>query len=207
MWFKMSSVIKSSAKEVLGEVRGRAPVGKEAWWWNEEVKDAIRTKRESHRNLKNEDDKDRYEKYKVAKKIAKRIISDSKARVHNDVYEKLKTREGEKELYKIAKLRDRKGKDLNGVRCIKSDSGTVLVKNEEIKNRWRDYFDKLFNAEAASEAGDNIIPMEEINRDYKRMICLYEVREALRKLKRNKAAGPNGIPIEIWKRLGEVGIE
>ena len=31
MWFKMSSVIKSSAKEVLAEVRGRAPVGKEAW--------------------------------------------------------------------------------------------------------------------------------------------------------------------------------
>ena len=159
----MSSFVKSSAKEVLGEVRGRAPVGKEAWWWNEEVKGAIWTKHESYRNLKNEDDKDRYEKYKVAKKAAKRIISDSKARVHNDLYEKLRTREGERELYKIAKLRDRKGKDLNGVRCIKSDSGTVLVKNEEIKNRWRDYFDKLFNAEAAFEVADNIIFMKKIN--------------------------------------------
>ena len=66
------------------------------WWWNEEVKGTIRAKRESYRNLKNENDKDRYENYKAAKKIAKQIISDSKVRVHNDLYEKLRTMEGEK---------------------------------------------------------------------------------------------------------------
>ena len=49
--------------------------------------------------------------------------------------------------------------------------------------------------------------MEEINRDYKRRIRPYEVREALKKMGRNKATGPDGIPIEVWKCLGEVGIE
>ena len=48
-----------------------------------------------------------------------------------------------------------------------------------------------------TEVGDNIIPMEEINRDYKRRIRPYEVREALKKMGKNKATGPDDIPIEI----------
>ena len=34
-----------------------------------------------------------------------------------------------------------------------------------------------------------------------------EVREALKMMERNKAVGPDGIPIEIWKCLGDWGID
>ena len=44
------------------------------------------------------------------------------------------------------------------------------MKNEEIKKRLRDYFDKLFNVKDTSDVGDIRIPPEEINRDYKRKI-------------------------------------
>jgi len=34
-----------------------------------------------------------------------------------------------------------------------------------------------------------------------------EVKEALRKMKSGKAVGPDLIPVEVWKCLGEVGVD
>ena len=87
------------------------------------------------------------QKYKAAKKNAKRAVSEARGRTYEDLYHNLSTKDGEKNVYRIAKLRERKTKDFNQVKCIKDDNNRLLVKDEEINNRWRDYFDKLFNEE------------------------------------------------------------
>jgi hypothetical protein len=33
-----------------------------------------------------------------------------------------------------------------------------------------------------------------------------EVKDALKRMKGGKAIGPNGIPIEVWKTIGDVAI-
>ena len=35
---------------------------------------------------------------------------------------------------------------------------------------------------------------------------MLEIKNALRKMKNAKALGPDAIPIEVWKGLGEIGI-
>jgi hypothetical protein len=52
----------------------------------------------------------------------------------------------------MAKLRERKTRDFNQVKYIKDEADRLLMKNEEIKNRWREYFDKLFNDESEKTA-------------------------------------------------------
>jgi hypothetical protein len=52
----------------------------------------------------------------------------------------------------MAKLRERKTRDFNQIKYIKDEADKLLVKNEEIKNRWREYFDKLFNDESEKTA-------------------------------------------------------
>ena len=66
------------------------------------------------------------------------------------MYQKLSTKEGERDVYRIGKLRERRTRDFNQVKCIKEDNNRILVKNDEIKNKWRDYFEKLFNEEGDS---------------------------------------------------------
>jgi hypothetical protein len=41
-----------------------------------------------------------------------------------------------------------KTRNFHQVKCIKDETDRLLVKDEEIKNRWRAYFDKLFNGES-----------------------------------------------------------
>jgi hypothetical protein len=39
---------------------------------------------------------------------------------------------------------------INQIKCIKDGTDQLLVRDEEIKDRWREYFDKLFNGENVS---------------------------------------------------------
>ena len=87
------------------------------------------------------------EKYKVAKKTAKRVVSEAKGRAYEDLYRCLSTMEGEKEIYRMARARDRKTSDFNPVKCIKDEREQLLVKEDEIRHRCQEYFDKLFNSE------------------------------------------------------------
>ena len=53
-----------------------------------------------------------------------------------DLYRRLSTKEGEKDIYKMARAHDRKTRDLNHVKCIKDEREQLLVKEDEIRHRW-----------------------------------------------------------------------
>ena len=59
---------------------------------------------------------------------------------------------GKREIYKIAKIAERKTRDVNQVKCIKDGTDQLLMRDEEIKNRWPEYFDKLFSIENEDSA-------------------------------------------------------
>ena len=48
-----------------------------------------------------------FEKYKLAKKEAKKAVQNAKAKVYKEVYEKLDTKEVEKIIYRIARIGER----------------------------------------------------------------------------------------------------
>ena len=130
--------------------RGRRSEDKDTWWWNDDVQKAIKEKKDCFRCLYLDRSADNIEKYKMAKKAAKRAVGEARGRAYEDLYQRLGTKEGERDIYKMAKIRERKTRDIGQVKCIKDGAGQLLVKDEEIKHRWREYFDKLFNGENES---------------------------------------------------------
>ena len=87
------------------------------------------------------------EKYNVTKKTVKRVVSEAKGRAYEDLYRCLSTDEGEKDIYRMARARDGKTRDFNQVKCINDERKQLLVKEDETRHRWQEYFDKLFNGE------------------------------------------------------------
>ena len=63
----------------------------------------------------------------------------AKGRAYDDLYTRLETKEGEKELYRLARQRDRAGKDVQDVKIIKDESGNVMVNSEAVLKRWKEY--------------------------------------------------------------------
>ena len=71
----------------------------------------------------------------------------AKRRAYDDLYARLETKEGEKELYRLARQRGRAGKYVQHVRVIKDKNGNVIVNSEAVLKRWKEYFEKLINEE------------------------------------------------------------
>jgi len=105
--------------------------------------------------------------------------------------------------------RERRTRDLSSVRCIKDEDGKLLVEDSKVQERWRSYFYKLFNGERfeVSQRTKHLAQEEQQNSILCCPITREKVKEILRKMKVGKAVGPDSIPVEIWKSLGEECVE
>ena len=128
----------------------------------------------------------------------------AKGRAYDDLYARLETNKGQKELYRLARQRDRAGKDVQHVRVIKDENGNVMVNSEAVLKRWKEYFEKLMNEENKREPRTE--EPEVVNEE---VICVSreEVKNEVRRMKNGKAVGPDELPVEVWKCMGEMRIE
>ncbi|KAL5147286.1 LINE-1 retrotransposable element ORF2 protein [Glycine soja] len=207
MWNKMSQEIIKVAKETLGESRGFGPRGKESWWWNENVQSKVRVKKECFKEWSRCRNSETWDKYKIARNETKKAVSEARAQAFDGLYQALGTRDGERSIYRLAKGRERKTRDLDQVKCVKDEEGKVLVHEKDIKERWKAYFHNLFNDGYGYDSSSLDTREEDRNYKYYRRIQKQEVKEALKRMSNGKAVGPDNIPIEVWKTLGDRGLE
>ncbi|KAK3517159.1 hypothetical protein QTP86_003882 [Hemibagrus guttatus] len=203
-WETTAEVIRETGRKVLGVSSGRRKEDKETWWWNEKVQDSIQRKRLAKKKWDMDRTEENRQEYKELQRRVKREVSKAKQKAYDELYTRLDTREGEKDLYRLARQRDRDGKDVQQVRVIKDRDGRVLTSEESVQRRWKEYFEELMNEENEREKrveGVNSVEqkVDKIRKD--------EVRKALKRMKSGKAVGPDDIPVEVWKCLGEAAVE
>ena len=109
----------------------------------------------------------------------------AKGRAYDNLYARLKTK-GEKELYLLARQRNRAGKVVQHVKVIKDENSNVMVNLKAVLKRWKDYFEKLMNEENNKDSRTEEAEMvnEEVN-----CVSREEVKNALRKMKKVKRLG------------------
>ncbi|KAK3533185.1 hypothetical protein QTP70_013590 [Hemibagrus guttatus] len=146
-WETTAEVIRETGRKVLGVSSGRRKEDKETWWWNEEVQDSIQRKRLAKKKWDMDRTEENRQEYKELQRRVKREVSKAKQKAYDELYTRLDTREGEKVLYRLARQRDRDGKDVQQVRVIKDRDGRVLTSEESVQRRWKQYFEELMNEE------------------------------------------------------------
>ncbi|KAK3535802.1 hypothetical protein QTP70_021115 [Hemibagrus guttatus] len=203
-WETTAEVIRETGRKVLGVSSGKRKEDKETWWWNEEVQDSIQRKRLAKKKWDMDRTEENRQEYKELQRRVKREVSKAKQKAYDELCTRLDTREGQKDLYRLARQRDRDGKDVQQVRVIKDRDGRVLTSEESVQRRWKEYFEELMNEENEREKrveGVNSVEqkVDKIRKD--------EVRKALKRMKSGKAVGPDNIPVEVWKCLGEAAVE
>ncbi|KAK3518202.1 hypothetical protein QTP70_033895, partial [Hemibagrus guttatus] len=179
-WETTAEVIRETGRKVLGVSSGRRKEDKETWWWNEEVQDSIQRKRLAKKKWDMDRTEENRQEYKELQRRVKREVSKAKQKAYDELYTRLDTREGEKDLYR------------------------VLTSEESVQRRWKEYFEELMNEENEREKrveGVNYVEqkVDKFRKD--------EVRKALKRMKSGKAVGPDDIPVEVWKCLGEAAVE
>jgi hypothetical protein len=82
----------------------------------------------------------------------------------------------------------------------------LLLKGQDIKQRWQRYFDNLFNGENETMDIQLDESFDDLNRCFVCSIQESKVKEALKRMKGGKAMGLDGILIEVWKYLMDIAI-
>jgi hypothetical protein len=119
MWMKITIYIKKVTSEEFGVTKRDKRETKETWWWNENVQKAINEKKNCFRLMHLDRSVDNVEWYKVTKKITKQTVSKVRSRMYDGLYQRLGMKEGENDIYRIAKSRERKMRVIIQIKCIK----------------------------------------------------------------------------------------
>ncbi|KAK3532754.1 hypothetical protein QTP86_028122 [Hemibagrus guttatus] len=144
------------------------------------------------------------QEYKELQRRVKREVSKAKQKAYGELYTRLDTREGEKDLYRLARQRDRDGKDVQQVRVIKDRDGRVLTSEESVQRRWKEYFEELMNEENEREKRVEGVNSVEQKVDKIRMD---EVRKALKRMKKSERMPEEwrrSVLVPIFKNKGDV---
>ena len=73
--------------------------------------------------------------YKEKKSKAKKAVAMAKGRAYEDLYARLKTKKNENELHRLAKHRDRAGKDVQLMRVMKDRNVNVIISSKALLKR------------------------------------------------------------------------
>ncbi|GJN17503.1 hypothetical protein PR202_gb04576 [Eleusine coracana subsp. coracana] len=153
------SAVSFVASEVFGVSRGGKQEAKDTWWWNDKVQRAIKEKKECFKRLHLDKSATNIEGYKIAKRAAKRAVSVAKGQAYDNLYQRLGTKEGEKDIYRMARIRERKTRDINQIKCIKDGVDRLLTLCEKNSGD-REIEEALKRMKSGKAMGPDGIPIE-----------------------------------------------
>ncbi|GKF86732.1 hypothetical protein Tco_0254559, partial [Tanacetum coccineum] len=132
MWNSLFHIIEDAVKDSFGvysvTTRSRS-TRKESWWFSEEVQTKVAVKQTKFGGKTTE------ERYKAVKRDMNKAVAKAKDKAYECMYKKLDSIEGVNDIYKIAKVREKRIRDVGNIKYIKDEEGRSIVNKEDITKR------------------------------------------------------------------------
>ncbi|XP_068247976.1 uncharacterized protein [Palaemon carinicauda] len=202
-WTRNAAVMRRHGEELLAETSGIIWAEEESCWWSEEIEKVVINREEERKRCEESQSREDRERFREKNKVVKKEVAQAKAKAYDDVYNELGIKKGSNKMIKLSKTRNKSTKDITHIKQIKYQDGVVLGKEEGIIKRWKEYFEQLLNEENYRLLRED----GQVNIGLVIRFSRQEVINALRKMKNGKATGPDMIPVEAWKALGDEGVD
>ena len=200
LWAAYREGTLKACDEVCGKIKGRRDRGN-TWWWNEEVKDAIKIKKKAFSEWCKNRSEENKDSYKKQKNRTKKVVATAMKKEAERELEGLCGKPNN--VFRLVKFMKREGRDIDGGRCMKGKDGRLLFSEKERGRLWKDHMEEIMNVENIWDQMTEVDvvegPVERVTQD--------EVVSAIKKMKLGKAAGPSEVSLEMITASGTIGIE
>ena len=197
---EFTKVMNETAEEVLGKQRQI----KKPWITNEILEQCDKRRKLKGDRFKNETKLDEYRKANRNTRKAIRSAKNQWVEEQVNELEKNMEKNNSRKAYDIIKklTKERQSR----INVIENKAGEILTNPDDVRNRWKEYCEELYNHKAITDK-TLIGNMNEENGNEELPILRAEVEEAIRSLKRNKAPGIDNIQAELIKEGGSDMVE
>src|SRR6267154_812637 len=199
-WIDFKGVVIDSAKEQIGYER-KEKIKKS--WVTEDI-----SKMDERRNWKNENDEYGRQKYRQLNNELRREVAKAKEKWWSKECQELEELDskGRADLVyaKVANLTWKK-KVANKSASVKDDAGNIVTEPEEVRERWRQYIESLYDRDGKPKIEDiQVEEREEVDEEeIGPQVLKSEILVAISEMMEGKAVGVDAIPAEMLKCLGE----
>ena len=210
--FKWESIVNEVARREIGEkmiVCGRA-----AKWWDSEIKEKIKCRREVHKKMINGQE-DLWDEYCRLRKEVKHLVIDKKLKVWNEVVDKVNTDfEGNRKIFWSFVGRKTRGKK-STISSLKNEAGASMTSVKGKLDILRKHYQKLgkvsvdrnFDEDWKQLVENKIDEYSRISGSCRedfldRKIERKEILACIKKIKNNKTGGSDGLVGELLKYGG-----
>jgi hypothetical protein len=198
-------VLTQSAASTIGYQRKKAP---RKPWITQEMMDKM-DKRRKWKNVNTDDGKVRYKKLNnELRRVTDKAREDWWDLECNELEEHDKKGRSDLVYAKVKEL-TWKGKSTARSCSIKDQHGQLLTEPDEVRQRWRQYVETLYDKEGKPDAEEFVLESEgQVEDDSVGPELLEsEIEAAIKHMKKNKAVGVDGIPAEFLQTLGKNGMK
>ena len=208
-WALMKEILVGHASDVCGKRFVGGCMRKGSEWWNEGVTMKVEEKKRAFEEWLQCNSVEKYERYREKNVEAKRKVEEAK-RMSNFKWGQDFDRSYEENKKKFWKEVRKVRKDgLRMEETVKDVNGRLLRGNEARK-RWVEYFEELLNVQEDREAdivaaGGVQVPV--MGEENEREITLEEVKRAVNETKGGEAPGMDGVRVEMLKEGGVTILE
>jgi len=180
-WNAMKEEWQKAIEQVCGWTKG-PPRNSETWWWNDEVLQLLRRTEGAIRygikpkqqvigiSIKRQDE------------MQGEVLLLHRKKTRQELVNELESTAVKKNVCRVAKQMAKSRQDVVGVNCVKDANGKVLVENDQVKEEWRKYMEKLLTVE---NTWDNVTTCEKVEGPCER-IRRDKICKALRMTKKVK---------------------
>ena len=210
-WARHERIIKQAAEDKIGKIKKKKRNG----WFDEECEMILERKNEAYRNMIQKHNtrlaKDEYKRIRQEeKKIFKKKKKDHMEKHLQTIEETNKANESKKFYKQVNGAR--KGYQ-RGVNECRNKKGEIITSEEEVMERWKEYFEELYRAEHTILNDEDKEEEEEQETEERkagneeiedRAPTNEELQKAIKKLKNNRAPGNDGINPELMKIKNEI---
>lgn len=203
-WIRFRTEVVSAAEAVCGRTSGRRRE-KETPWWTDRARAAVTEKNKAFRRWFQERSVRTKEEYRKLRRKASKIVSEEKRKWLEEWTNVLEedARGNKKVLYSTVKGKRRVKTE--GVRMV-DEGGKEVEEGDALRELWRQYFEKLLNPRGTGgeeEVGEE----EEESEEREKELSWREVEEAVKRMKKGRAAGVDEVTIEMVTAAGEIGMQ